>query len=151
MQAFSPHKLPLKEIDWSKFIDLMGKANRYLARYDGLLQSVINPDVLLAPLRTQEAVQSSKIEGTQASLKDVMEYEGDQNVEDFKKSDIYEVLNYRIAMREGREQMQKIPLTLNLVRKMHETLMHDVRGNSADPGKFRRVQNYIVSVFKLGV
>ncbi len=59
MQPYSPHTLPLEHIDWSKLIDLMGKANRYIARYDGLLQSVINPDVLLAPLRTQEAVQSA--------------------------------------------------------------------------------------------
>ena len=143
MKPYQPHKLPLKDIDWSQLIDLMGKANRYIARYDGLLQSVINPDVLLAPLRTQEAVQSSKIEGTQASLKDVLEYEGDQDVEDYKKGDIYEVINYRIALREGREQMQSMPLTLNLVRKMHATLMHDVRGNSADPGNFRRIQNFI--------
>ncbi len=143
MEPYLPHNLPLEAIDWSKLIDLMGKANRYIARYDGLLQSVINPDVLLAPLRTQEAVQSSKIEGTQASLRDVLEYEGDQDVEDHKKGDIYEVINYRIALREGREQMQSKPLTLNLIRIMHETLMKDVRGNSADPGNFRRIQNFI--------
>lgn len=143
MKPYLPNKLPLKKIEWSELVDLMGKANRYIARYDGLLQSVINPDVLLAPLRTQEAVQSSKIEGTQASLKDVLEYEGDQAVEDYKKGDIYEVLNYRIALKEGREQMQSKPLTLNLIRKMHATLMKDVRGNSADPGNFRRIQNFI--------
>ncbi|MEQ9262847.1 MAG: Fic/DOC family N-terminal domain-containing protein [Owenweeksia sp.] len=62
MQPYQPQSLPLKNIEWDSFIDLMGKANRYIARYDGLLQSVINPDVLLAPLRTQEAVLSSKIE-----------------------------------------------------------------------------------------
>lgn len=145
MQPYKPQELPLSTIDWSKLIDLMGKANRYIARYDGLLQSVINPDVLLAPLRTQEAVQSSKIEGTQASLKDVLEFEGDQDVEDYKKGDIFEVLNYRIALKEGREQMQSQPLTLRLIRKMHATLMRGVRGNSADPGNFRRVQNFIGS------
>jgi Fic family protein len=143
MKPYTPHTLPLKDIEWSKFIDLMGKANRYIARYDGLLQSVINPDVLLAPLRTQEAVHSSKIEGTQASLKDVLQFEGEQDVEEYKKGDIYEVINYRIALKEGREQMQSKPLTLNLIRKMHETLMKDVRGNSANPGNFRRIQNFI--------
>ena len=143
MKPYTPHTLPLKDIDWSQFINLMGKANRYIARYDGLLQSVINPDVLLAPLRTQEAVHSSKIEGTQASLKDVLQFEGEQVVEEYKKDDIYEVINYRIALKEGRDQMQSKPLTLNLIRKMHETLMYDVRGNSADPGNFRRIQNFI--------
>ncbi|MBA6153105.1 Fic family protein [Gelidibacter maritimus] len=143
MKPYIPHTLPIEAIEWHKFIDLMGKANRYIARYDGLLQSVINPDVLLAPLRTQEAVHSSKIEGTQASLRDVLQFEGEQDVEDYKKDDIYEVINYRIALKEGREQMQSIPLTLNLIRKMHNTLMHDVRGSSADPGNFRRIQNFI--------
>lgn len=143
MKPYIPDTLPLKNIEWAKFIDLMGKANSYIARYDGLLQSVINPDVLLAPLRTQEAVHSSKIEGTQASLRDVLQFEGEQEVEDYKKSDIYEVINYRIALKEGREQMQSRPLTLNLIRKMHATLMHDVRGSSADPGNFRRIQNFI--------
>lgn len=122
---------------------MMGRANRYNARYDGLLQSVINPDVLLAPLRTQEAVHSSKIEDTQASLQDVLQFEGEQEIEDYKKSDVYEVLNYRIALKEGSEQMQSMPLTLNLIRKIHAILMRDVRGSSADPGNFRRIQNYI--------
>ena len=143
LKPYLPINLPFTDIDWPKLIDLMGKANRYVARYDGLLQSVINPDVLLAPLRTQEAVQSSKIEGTQASLRDVLEYEGEQDVEEHKKGDIYEVLNYRIALKEGREQMQTKPLTLNLVRKMHGTLMREVRGSSSDPGNFRRMQNFI--------
>jgi len=113
MQPYQPHKLPIKNIDWSKLIDLMGKANRYIARYDGLLQSVINPDVFLAPLSTHEAVQSSKIEGTQASLKDVLEYEGDQYVEDYKKGDIYEVINYRIALREARDWNTDIELKVD--------------------------------------
>ena len=59
-------------------MDLLSTANRQLARYDGLLQSIINPEVLLSPLRTQEAVLSSKIEGTQATLKEVLEYEAEK-------------------------------------------------------------------------
>lgn len=144
-KPYLPDKLPLKNIEWGKFIDLMGKANRYIARYDGLLQSIVNPDVLLAPLRTQEAVQSSKIEGTQASLTDVLEFEGDQEIEEKKKGDIYEVINYRVALKQGKEEMQQRPLSLNMIRKLHETLMHDVRGGNADPGNFRRIQNYIGS------
>lgn len=143
MIPYKPTTLPLKNIEWSKLIELMGKANRYIARYDGLLQSVINPDVLLAPLRTKEAVQSSKIEGTQVSLNDVLEYEGEQDVEDYKKGDISEVINYIIALREGRKQMRTKPLTLNLIKKMHKILMNGVRGNNADPGNFRRIQNHI--------
>jgi Fic family protein len=66
-----PDKLPLDCLDWTKFIRLIGQANAELARYDGILQGIINPQVLLSPLTTQEAVLSSKIEGTQASLEEV--------------------------------------------------------------------------------
>ena len=69
-----------------------GKANRYAARYDGLLQSVINPDILLVPLRTQEAVLSSKIEGTQATLEEVLEFEVDEVGDDHLKGDIWDFL-----------------------------------------------------------
>lgn len=145
MKPYIPQPLPLPHIEWAELVDLMGKANRYIARYDGLLQSIINPDVLLSPLRTQEAVQSSKIEGTQASLKDVLQYEGEQDIEEYKKSDIYEIINYRLALTEGRRQMRTKPLTLNLVREMHEILLQEVRGKRADPGNFRRIQNFIGS------
>lgn len=145
MNPYKPIELPLKNIDWQLLVDLMGKANRYVARYDGLLQSVLNPDVLLAPLSTKEAVLSSKIEGTQATLEDVLGFEGEQIDDDHLKGDIYEVINYRVALKQGRDEMENIPLTLKLVKNMHSTLMRGVRGNSADPGNFRRIQNYIGS------
>lgn len=145
MNPYQPQPLPLKNIDWDQLIDLMGKANRYIARYDGLLQSVINPDVLLSPLRTQEAVLSSKIEGTQATLEEVLEYEADEHADDYIKGDIFEVLNYRIALKQGRDSMKERPLTLNTIKKMHAVLMWGVRGDSKDPGNFRRIQNFIGS------
>lgn len=132
-------------MEWDKLIDLMGKANRYIARYDGLLQSVPNPDVLLAPLRTQEAVLSSKIEGTQATLEEVLEFEAEENGAESKRGDIYEVVNYRVALIQGRDDMKTRPLSLNSIRAMHKTLMQDVRGAGKDPGNFRRIQNYIGS------
>lgn len=145
MSPFQPENLPLKNIEWNQLIDLMGKANRYIARYDGLLQSVINPDVLLAPLRTQEAVLSSKIEGTQATLEEVLEYEAEELTKNHKKGDIWEVLNYRIALNYGRASMKNRPLSLNSIKQMHSLLMQGVRGDSKDPGNFRRIQNYIGS------
>lgn len=69
IQPYKPADLPIQNIDWSAFIELMGKANRYIARYDGLLQSIVNPEVLLSPLITQEAVLSSKIEGVRGRIK----------------------------------------------------------------------------------
>lgn len=143
MRPFKPHSLPIANLEWEAFIDLMGKANRFIARYDGLLQSVVNPDVLLSPLRTQEAVLSSKIEGTQATLEEVMEYEADALQSEQRKGDIYEVLNYRFALMKGRERMKERPLSLNVIRRMHAILLDGVRGEGRDPGNFRRIQNWI--------
>jgi Fic family protein len=143
MNPYKPDKLPLKGIAWDQLIDLMGKANRYIARYDGLLQSIINPDILLAPLRTQEAVLSSKIEGTQATLEEVLEYEAEPNPRDEHKGDIWEVLNYRIALNKARDKMKSRPLSLNTIKQTHSLLMRGVRGEGKDPGNFRRIQNYI--------
>lgn len=142
---YVPDRLPLKEIDWSKLVDLMGKANRFIARYDGLLQSIVNPDVLLSPLRTQEAVLSSKIEGTQATLEEVMEFDAKQHRNESKKGDIGEIVNYRMALTFGRGKMEEKPLSLNVIREMHYHLMVGVRGDGKDPGNFRRIQNWIGS------
>lgn len=145
MKPYIPQKLPLQTIDWSALVELMGKANRYVARYDGLLQSIINPQVLLSPLRTQEAVLSSKIEGTQATLEEVMEFDAKQKTSQNHYQDIQEVINYRKALLAGKEQMNVKPLSLNVIRNMHRILMSDVRGSGKDPGNFRRIQNWIGS------
>lgn len=77
MNPYEPKHLPLDSIDWPAHVTLIGQANAALARYDGMLQSVVNPAVLLSPLTTQEAVLSSRIEGTQASMEAVLEFEAD--------------------------------------------------------------------------
>ena len=97
MQTFKPHILPLQNLDWTKFLHLIGEANGQVARFDGILQSIPNPAVLLSPLTTQEAVLSSKIEGTQATLQEVLQFEAEGG--DGKNTqDIEEILNYRKAM-----------------------------------------------------
>jgi hypothetical protein len=70
-----PQKLPLDDLDWVRLIPLMSEANRQLARYAGVLNAIPNPDVFLAPLTLQEAVLSSRIEGAQETLEDVLRYE----------------------------------------------------------------------------
>jgi Fic family protein len=143
MEPYNPQALPLPSLDWSQLILLLGKANRSIALYDGLLQSVINPDVLLTPLRTQEAVFSSKIEGTQATLEEVLEYEAEAWGSHYKRGEVQEVLNYRQALIHGKKLLSERPLSLNLVKQMHNLLMQGVRGGSKDPGEFRRIQNWI--------
>ncbi len=142
MKPFEPEKLPVK-LDWNKFVHLIGKANAEVARFDGLLQSIPNPAVLLSPLTTQEAVLSSKIEGTQASLEEVLEYEADPKMKTEKFGDIQEVINYRKALTFAVSEMKKLPLSLRLIRGTHQILLSGVRGQNKNPGNFRSTQNWI--------
>ena len=75
MQPYEPDPLPLTALDWRRLLPLVGQANAALARYDGLLQGIPNPAVMLSPLTHQEAVLSSRIEGTQATVEEVLEHE----------------------------------------------------------------------------
>ncbi len=75
MKPCVPDKLPINTINWKPLIPLIGASNRALAYFDGVLYGITNPDVLLSPLTTQEAVLSSRIEGTQATLGEVLKFE----------------------------------------------------------------------------
>lgn len=145
MKPFIPQPLPIDSVQWEAIIELMGKANRELARYDGLLLSVPNPHVLLAPLRTQEAVLSSKIEGTQATLEEVLDYDAGSQKQTEKRDDIGEVVNYRWALNYAIKEMEDKPITLNMLRNIHDRLLQGVRGENKDRGNFRRIQNWIGS------
>lgn len=144
MKPFVPEKLPLKTIAWEPLIPLIGKANRALAKYDGILSALSNPDVLLSPLTTQEAVLSSKIEGTQATLSEVLRFEaGEAPKEESRRLDIEEIMNYRRAMRLAESELQTRPFSLNLLKKLHDTLLTGVRGRDKAKGQFRTTQNWI--------
>ena len=132
-----PDKLPLKDLDWSAFIEYLGPANRSLARYDGLLQSIPNPSVLLSPLTTQEAVLSSKIEGTQATLEEVLRFEANPSRHVERYHDIQEIINYRKAMAYAVGALKERPLNLTLLLQMHQFLLEAVRGQDKSRGKFR--------------
>jgi Fic family protein len=145
MNPYEPRELPLDDIDWASHVTNIGKANAALARYDGILQGIVNPKVLLSPLTTREAVLSSKIEGTQVSLEDVLQYEADikEPYKAEREMDIHEVLNYRKAMGHAVNELKDHPLTINMIRDLHSILLSDVRGKNRAPGEIRRIQNYI--------
>jgi len=145
MNPYEPERLPLDQVDWAAHVTLIGQANAALARDDGMLQSIVNPAVLLSPLTTQEAVLSSRIEGTQASMEEVLEYEADPgvSVESGKQFDIQEILNYRRAMATAVKKLQERPLCLNLIKELHAILLDSARGRNRAPGEFRRIQNFI--------
>ena len=142
-------KFPPEQLDWARLVPLIGPASAALARYDGLLRAIPNASVLLAPLTTQEAVLSSRIEGTQATMGEVLQFEAGAELpsaDPEKVADIQEVLNYRRAMREAVEGMNKLPLCGRLIRQAHATLLDHVRGANKGRGRYRTIQNYIGTV-----
>lgn len=143
MKPFIPHELPLKDLDWSGLISQIGQANRELARYDGFLQFLPNAQLLLSPLITQEAVLSSRIEGTQATLEDVLKYEAQPRDETQRLSDIREIINYRTALRYAVDELVRRPISLNLLKETHHILLSNARGKDRMLGRFRTVQNWI--------
>jgi Fic family protein len=144
MAPFRPKLLPIKEIDWTSLIPLIADAHSALARYDGILQGLVNPHILISPLARREAVLSSRIEGTQANMEDVLAFEAEpRNEETPKDADIQKIINYRRALQADVEELEIRPITLNLIKQMHQILMESVRGWDKGPGRLRMGQNYI--------
>ncbi len=135
---------PDERLDWAELVPLIGPTTAAVARYDGLLEAVPNPDVLLAPLSTQEAVLSSRIEGTQATAREVLEYEaGQEPPSPERRDDFIEVMNYRFAMRDAQAMLKDLPVCLKVIRQAHRVLLRGARGKGRDPGRFRRLPNWI--------
>lgn len=143
MEPYLPQDLPLKNLDYNRLTRLLGQANRELTRYDGLLQGIPNPKILLSPLTTQEAVLSSKIEGTQATLDEVLELEAGQSFDAEKTEDIREIVNYRDALLYATSCLEHRPMSLGLIKEIHRLLLSGVRGEKKSPGDFRKDQNWI--------
>ena len=93
MKPYEPDQLPIENLNYRLLFALVGEANAELARYDGLLQGIPDPAVMLSPLTTREAVLSSKIEGTQATVDEVLEQEAGIEKEGEKYKDIQEISN----------------------------------------------------------
>ncbi|MCB1615951.1 MAG: Fic family protein [Pseudomonadales bacterium] len=143
MRPYQPDVLPLTGLDYQRLLPLVGQANAALARYDGLLQGIPNPAVMLSPLTTQEAVLSSRIEGTQATVDEVLEQEAGLIKAGEKYEDIQEISNYRQALFRAREYLADYPIKLAFVRELHRILMGSVRGQDKTPGEFRKDQNWV--------
>jgi Fic family protein len=144
VRPFVPQLLPRADLDWKALVPAIGRATWALARYDGILHGVPDPAVLLSPLTTQEAVLSSKIEGTQATLGDVLRFEaGEPPASGERREDIREILNYRKALREAERTLPRKGFGLDLLRRLHATLLDSVRGRDKAPGEYRRARVWI--------
>ncbi|MBI3897621.1 MAG: Fic family protein [Gammaproteobacteria bacterium] len=121
----------------------LSRADTALSELSGLGRFLPNPHLLIAPYIRREAVLSSRIEGTRATLSDILLDEVHAAIPHGDEADIREVRNYVTALEFGVKRLRKLPLSLRLVRELHDKLMKGVRGNSATPGEFRRSQNWI--------
>jgi Fic family protein len=140
--AFVPAPLP-PALEWTpRLIGVLSDADRLIGRLAGEGGRLPNPHVLVRPFVRREAVLSSKIEGTQATLGELLAAEAGAVVER-SPEDLREVGNYVIALEQGIVLLKELPLCIRLIRELHEKLMEGVRGQHATPGLFRRTQNWI--------
>jgi len=140
--AFVPNNLPPKlELSW-EFVNHISEADRRLSELAGAARTLPNPHLLIEPFTRREAVLSSRIEGTVASLSDLMSYEA-LGVINPDRPDVMEVANYVTALEHGLKRLVDIPVSTRLMRELHERLMRGTRGEHLTPGEFRRSQNWI--------
>jgi Fic family protein len=140
---------PPKELDFSKLVKPLATASAALARYDQMLQSMHNSAILLAPLQRQEAVESSRIEGTITTLDELLQYEADQDEENFApilnaRDDTLEVYLYERAMTSAQRYLEQgYLLDKFTMRSIHQILLGHGRGSLMAPGVFKTEQNYL--------
>lgn len=143
-QAFIPSPLPPK-FEWDNdLVNSLSRADHILGMLSREGAKLPNPHLLIRPFIAREAVLSSRIEGTQATLGEILAQEAGANV-DRNPDDLQEVRNYISALDYGLKRLQSFPLSLQLVKEIHGKLMQGIRGSHATPGEFRRVQNWIGS------
>ena len=144
-RAFIPTPLPPSSpplrID-APLLALLSRADRSLGRLDGSIQTLPDADLFVFMYVRKEAVLSSQIEGTQSSLDDVLAVEAKIFSPDTPR-DVDEVLNYVEAMNHGLARLPELPVSVRLVRELHERLLRDVRGSERHPGQIRTSQNWI--------
>ncbi|RYG29163.1 Fic family protein [bacterium] len=121
---------------------LLSNADRALGRLDGSTEALPNPDLFVLMYVRKEAVLSAQIEGTQASLAEVLELEA-QVLDATKPSDALEVVNYIDAMNHGLGRLKDLPVSLRLIREIHGRVIDSTRGAEKNPGEFRTSQNWI--------
>ena len=144
-RAFIPAGLPpVPPLDMTGELQkLLSGADHALGRLDGSVQTLPNPDLFVFMYVRKEAVLSSQIEGTQSSLQDLLAAEADLFDADTKPRDVEEVVNYVGAMKFGLKRLAELPVSVRLIREIHERLLQGVRGSQLTPGELRRSQNWI--------
>lgn len=140
-KSFLPKSLPPNPpIDYDKdIIRILSKANRSLGILEGISSQVPDVDLFVSMYVRKEALLSSQIEGTQATLDDIL----DPDIEENTNRHVADVVNYIKASQYGKKRLDDLPISSRLLKEIHEVLMCDVRGSEKNPGEFRRSQNWI--------
>ncbi len=142
-------QFPPQSLDYAKLIGPATQATDALARYDQMLKSLHNSEILLAPLRSQEALVSSRMEGTISTLDEVLRYEADhedatQPAKGETRQEAFEVALFGVAIKSAQNAMTSgHPLSEALIKQAHRTLLSFGRGAAKSPGKYKTEQNYI--------
>ena len=148
---YIPESLPPANLELAEFFEDSLKATEAISRYDGILHTMINPNLILGTLTHREAVLSSKIEGTFATLEEVMIYDAQSSskkvAQNEIKNDVREVHNYISAMREAIVLLEKKPLCINTICTLHSILLSGARGQEKRPGKIRTTQNLVRTAY----
>jgi Fic family protein len=142
-RAFIPANLPPRDLGLSGLLRRLSVADRALARLDGAVMTLPNPNLFIYMYVRREAVLSSQIEGTRASMIDVLAYEAERDKAQ-QEVPVADVMNYIGALRYGLDRLKTLPVSLRLVREIHSHLMKGVRGGEPHktPGEFRTTQNW---------
>ncbi len=149
-------KFPPEALDYAALVNPLVNATAALARYDQMLKSMHNSEILLAPLRSQEAVISSRMEGTVSTMDEIFKYEADHPDEKTEsgeptnaRSEVIETWLYQQALTSAQQKMEAgQPLSPFLIRAAHERLLSFGRGAQKAPGQYKTEQNYLADGFK---
>lgn len=142
---------PPQSINYASFIQELVKATDALARFDQMLKNLHNTEILLSPLRNQEAVISSRIEGTISTMDEILQYEADHAGEETStaKTDVIETILYQRALKNAQEGLERgYKFSLSFIRQMHQQLLYLGRGANKSPGEFKKEQNYLADTRK---
>ena len=149
-------RFPPTSIDYGRLIHQIVRATDALARYDQMLKNMHNSEILLAPLRNQEAVISSRMEGTVSTMDEILRYEADYDEQTEEganaRSEVIETILYQRALKGAQAMMEAgQPLSVYLIRAAHERLLSFGRGATKSPGKFKTEQNYLADRLKRNI
>lgn len=138
---------PPKALDYARLAHPLVRASAALARYDQMLKNMHNSEILLAPLRNQEAVISSRMEGTVSTMDEILRYEADRDQAEGDartRSEVIETLLYQRALKGAQEAMEAgQPLSEFLIKAAHQRLLSFGRGATKSPGRYKMEQNYL--------